>query len=55
MDCRVAPGNDEFLTPISNMTNLVIGSEGFIGKYFCNYLIGLGEKVVHFDIKKDKK
>ena len=37
------------------MTNLVIGSEGFIGKYFCNYLIGLGEKVVHFDIKKDKK
>lgn len=31
--------------------NLVLGSEGFVGKSFCNYLINLGEKVTHFDIK----
>jgi len=37
------------------MTNLVIGSEGFIGKYFYKFLKGLGEKVIHFDIKRDKK
>lgn len=37
------------------ITNLVIGSEGFIGKPFCQYLESLGEKVVRFDIKRSKK
>lgn len=36
-------------------TNLVIGSEGFIGKPFCRFLEEKGEKIVHFDIKRDKK
>lgn len=36
-------------------TNLVIGSEGFIGKPFCKFLEDQGEKVVHFDIKRDPK
>lgn len=36
------------------ITNLVIGSEGFIGKTFCKYLTSLGEKVIPFDIKRDK-
>lgn len=31
--------------------NLVIGSEGFIGKPFCKYLESIGEKVERFDIK----
>lgn len=34
--------------------NLVIGSEGFIGKPFCKYLEYLGEEVQRFDIKRDK-
>lgn len=34
--------------------NLVIGSEGFIGKPFCTFLEEKGEKVVHFDIKRKK-
>lgn len=33
--------------------NLVIGSEGFIGKPFCTFLKSKGETVVHFDIKRD--
>ncbi|MBU3968899.1 NAD(P)-dependent oxidoreductase [Patescibacteria group bacterium] len=33
------------------ITNLVLGSEGFIGKPFCLFLEELGEKVVRFDIK----
>lgn len=37
------------------MTNLIIGSEGFIGKPFCQYLKSLGEKVIPFDIKRSKK
>lgn len=37
------------------ITNLVIGSEGFIGKPFCEYLTKLGEKVIPFDIKRSKK
>lgn len=37
------------------ITNLVIGSEGFIGKPFCKYLLSLGEKVIPFDIKRNKK
>lgn len=37
------------------ITNLVIGSEGFIGKPFCEYLKSLNEKVIPFDIKRSKK
>jgi nucleoside-diphosphate-sugar epimerase len=37
------------------ITNLVIGSEGFIGKPFCKYLENLGEEVIPFDIKRNKK
>lgn len=33
------------------MTNLVIGSEGFVGRPLCNYLKGLGEIVERVDIK----
>ncbi len=36
------------------ITNLVIGSEGFIGKPFCEYLKSLGEKVIPFDIKRSR-
>ena len=35
--------------------NLVIGSEGFIGKPFCAFLESKGEAVVHFDIVLDAK
>lgn len=35
------------------ITNLVLGSEGFVGKTFCKYLDGIGENVVGFDIEKD--
>lgn len=35
------------------MNNLVIGSEGFIGKSFCHFLESQGESVTHFDIKRD--
>lgn len=35
--------------------NLVIGSEGFIGKPFSKFLEGKGEEVVHFDIKRSNK
>lgn len=35
--------------------NLVIGSEGFVGKPFCEYLKQLGEEVVHFDIKRSSE
>jgi nucleoside-diphosphate-sugar epimerase len=34
------------------LTNLVLGSDGFVGKPFCSYLEGLGETVVRFDIKR---
>lgn len=34
------------------LSNLVIGSEGFVGKPFCTYLENLGERVVHLDIKR---
>ena len=33
------------------MNNLVLGSEGFVGKYFSKYLESLGEKVFRFDIE----
>lgn len=36
-------------------TNLVIGSEGFIGTHLCAFLEKKHEKVVHFDIKQNKK
>jgi len=32
--------------------NLVIGSEGFVGKPLCRYLKDIGEEVVRFDIKR---
>jgi len=35
-------------TPICN---LVIGSSGFVGKPFCNYLKSIGEDVISFDIQ----
>ncbi len=34
--------------------NLVIGSEGFIGKPFCKFLGDKGERVTHFDIIRSK-
>jgi len=33
-------------------TNLVIGSDGFVGKPFCAYLESCGEAVIRFDIKQ---
>ena len=35
--------------------NLVIGSEGFIGKPFCRFLEEKGENIIRFDIKRGKK
>jgi len=37
------------------ITNLVIGSEGFIGTSLCRFLEKKHEKVVHFDIRKNVK
>jgi nucleoside-diphosphate-sugar epimerase len=34
------------------MRNLVLGSEGFVGKPFCSYLEARGEIVVRFDVKR---
>ncbi len=34
------------------VTNLVLGSDGFVGNSFCKYLESQGEKVVRFDIKR---
>jgi nucleoside-diphosphate-sugar epimerase len=36
-------------------TNLVIGSDGFIGVPFCRFLESKGEKVIRFDIKHGSK
>lgn len=36
------------------ITNLVLGSEGFLGTTLCAYLEGQGEKVIRFDIKRGK-
>ena len=33
----------------------MIGSEGFIGQYFCCYLKKLGQEVIPFDIKRNPK
>lgn len=37
---------------MGKMRNLVVGSEGFVGRSLCCYLERLGETVVHFDIKR---
>jgi nucleoside-diphosphate-sugar epimerase len=34
------------------ITNLVIGSDGFVGAPLCRYLEASGESVVRFDIKR---
>lgn len=34
------------------ITNLVIGSEGFVGTPFCQYLEAQGERIIHFDLKR---
>ena len=31
--------------------NLVIGSDGFVGKPLCNHLMAAGEEIIRFDIK----
>jgi len=38
------------MTTSSSITNLVLGSDGFVGRPFCAYLEGKGERVIHFDI-----
>lgn len=37
----------------NQIVNLVLGSEGFVGKYFCQYLESVGEKVIRFDIESN--
>ena len=34
------------------ITNLVIGSDGFVGTPFCRHLEELGERVIRFDLKR---
>jgi nucleoside-diphosphate-sugar epimerase len=34
------------------ITNLVLGSEGFVGRSLCEFLRRQGEAVIHFDIKR---
>jgi nucleoside-diphosphate-sugar epimerase len=34
------------------ITNLVIGSDGFVGNPLCHHLMSCGEKVIRFDIKR---
>jgi len=34
--------------------NLVIGSDGFVGKPLCKHLIAGGEEIIRFDIKRSK-
>ena len=36
------------------ITNLVLGSEGFVGKTFCTFLEKQGERVVRFDIERSE-
>jgi len=43
------------MTAKPTITNLVLGSEGFVGKPFCSYLEQQGEEVVRFDIKRDDR
>lgn len=35
------------------ITNLVLGSEGFVGRPFCSFLENLGERVIRFDIHRN--
>ena len=37
------------------INNLIIGSEGFVGKPFCRFLEKKGENVIRFDIKRTQK
>ncbi len=37
-----------------NKCNLVLGSEGFVGKSFCTFLESMGETVKRFDVSRDK-
>lgn len=39
---------------MSRLRNLVIGSEGFVGKPLCRFLEGVGEQVLKFDVKRDE-
>lgn len=43
------------MTVPSTITNLVLGSDGFVGKPFCEFLEQRGEQVVRFDIKRDAR
>ena len=40
------------MTTRSTTTNLVLGSDGFVGRPLCEYLERLGERVVRFDIQQ---
>lgn len=40
---------------MKTVKNLILGSEGFIGKALCRYLEEQGEEVVLFDIKRTKE
>lgn len=37
---------------MGSVVNLVIGSEGFVGRSLCSYLRGVGEEVRQFDVKR---
>ena len=37
------------------INNLVLGSEGFVGKPFCKYLEDIGERIIPFDIKRGQQ
>ena len=39
---------------LKNMNNLIIGSEGFIGKALSSYLLKKGEQVTHFDVRRNE-
>lgn len=34
--------------------NIILGSEGFVGKPLCDFLESLGEEVIKYDIKRDE-
>ena len=40
-------------TAIKKTRNLVLGSEGVVGRSLCEHLIDLGEEVVRFDVKRN--
>jgi len=43
------------MTTRSTITNLVLGSDGFVGKPLCAHLEQMGEKVVRFDIARGEQ